>query len=179
MDLKALVSAEHSKKQCLIIADYIGNNKVRFKKLLQIFADGPYRITQRAAWPLSVCVERYPNLVAGHFPLLLNMLNREQAHVAVRRNVLRLLRYVSIPDKYHGDFVDICFRIFQDKKQPIAVQVFAMIILDHITERYPDIKPELISLIEERLPYASAGFRSRAMKVLKNDRRLRTSLVSR
>ena len=179
MDLKALISAEHSKKQCLRVADYVGNNKVRFRKLLQIFSHGPYRITQRAAWPLGVCVERYPNLLDSHLPLLITMLKRADVHVAVRRNILRLLRFVAVPVRYHGEFVETCFKIFHDKKQPVAVHVFAMTFLDKITELYPELRKEMIAIIEERLPYGSAGFRSRAMKVLKNDRRLRMSSVSR
>jgi len=167
MDLKALISIEHSKKQCLRVVDYVGNNKVRFRKLLQIFAAGPYRITQRAAWPLSVCVERYPTLIDGHFAFLIKMLYEPRAHIAVRRNILRLLQYVDIPHRYHGKLIKICFDIFHDKKQPIAVHVFAMTVLDQITKQYPDIRQELLTSIEEKLPYGSAGFRSRASKILR------------
>jgi len=56
MDLLKLLREEHSKKQTDRIVSYIGADKERFAILIQLFFKGEYRITQRAAWPLSYCV---------------------------------------------------------------------------------------------------------------------------
>jgi hypothetical protein len=53
MDLLKLLRAEHSKKQTDRIVHYIGADKDRFALLMKLFLQGEYRITQRAAWPLS------------------------------------------------------------------------------------------------------------------------------
>ena len=52
MDLKKAILKEHSRAQAAKIADYVGNNEARFKELVHVYLAGPYRITQRAAWPL-------------------------------------------------------------------------------------------------------------------------------
>jgi len=42
----------------------------------------------------------------------------------------------------------------------------------NLTANYPEIMPELKLLIEDQLPHQSAGFKSRAKKVLKEPDRL-------
>jgi hypothetical protein len=54
-----------------------------------------------------------------------------------------------------------------NKKEPIAVKVFSMTVLANLSKSSPDIKKELRIAIEDQLPYGSAGFVSRAKKVLK------------
>ena len=63
MNLVETITNEHSKAQCDKIVKYIGCDRSRFAQLVKVFLSGPYRITQRAAWPLSYCVELHPELV--------------------------------------------------------------------------------------------------------------------
>jgi hypothetical protein len=57
MDIKKVILKEHSKRQTAKVVSYIGKSPTRFKELVTLFLEGPYRLTQRAAWPLSYCVE--------------------------------------------------------------------------------------------------------------------------
>ena len=166
MDIKKELLKEHSKRQTAKVVTYIGNDPKRFNELIHIFLDGPYRVTQRAAWPLSIAVEKNPELILPHMKVVLKMLGRNDAHNAVRRNIVRLLQFIDIPKKYYGVLVDTCFELM-DPKQPIAVRVFSMQVLSNIASHLPDLKKELRLVIEDQLPYASAGFLSRAKKVLK------------
>src|ERR1019366_7428933 len=59
MDLQNVILEEHSKKQCTKIVEWVGNNQEKFDELFDLFLNGEYRITQRAAWPLSYCVIKY------------------------------------------------------------------------------------------------------------------------
>jgi hypothetical protein len=90
MNLYQLLEEEHSKKQCDRIVKYIGRDKERFAGLAQLFLKGEYRITQRAAWPLSYCVRAHPELIGPYFKRLLDNLGKDAIHVAVIRNTLRL-----------------------------------------------------------------------------------------
>lgn len=49
----------------------------------------------------------------------------------------------------------------------IAVRVFAMTVLANLAKQLPELKNELIPLIEDQLPYGSAAFISRGRKLLK------------
>jgi hypothetical protein len=171
MNLVDTILKEHSTRQRNKIVAYVGKNPKRFAELVKVFLNGPYRVTQRAAWPLSYCVEAHPNLVKPHLKLLLKNMLKPGQHVAVKRNTLRLLQFVSVPKSLQGIVVDIGFKLLTDHKEPIAVKVFAMSALKDIALQEPELKNELIPVIEEQLPFASPAFISRARKVLKDLRK--------
>lgn len=162
-----MLQKEHTKAQSNAIAYYIGNNANRFKALVKVYLNGPYRITQRAAWPLSICVERWPYLIVPHLKKILDYLHKPNIHDAIKRNTVRLLQFIHIPKKYHGQVADICFEYLQDRKTAVAIRVFSMTTLSHIIKDQPDMKKELRMILEDQLPYGSPAFKSRAKKVLK------------
>lgn len=166
MDIKKELLKEHSKRQTTKVVNYIGDDPGRFNSLIKIFLEGPYRVTQRAAWPLSYCVAAHPQLIKPHLKSVLKMLEKKDVHVAVKRNILRFLQDIEIPRRYYGFVTDHCFSMM-DPKETIAVRVFAMTVLAHIAKEEPDLKKELRIVIEDQVPYASAGYLSRARKVLK------------
>ena len=171
MDLKAASLKEHSKAQCNKIVKYVSNDPKKFAELVNVFLAGPYRVTQRISWPLSCCIEQNTTLIHPHLAKILKYVQRPDVHDAVKRNVVRLLQFIDIPRKNQGVAADICFKFFNDSKEPIAVRVFSMTVLANLAKEIPELKNELIPLIEDQLPYASAGFVSRGRKVLKELKR--------
>lgn len=167
MDFRDSLQKEHSRSQTTKIADYVGFNRARFKKLVDVYLAGPYRITQRAAWPLSLCVERHPGLIGPHLTQILNHAVKPNVHDAVKRNTVRLLQFIDIPLKYRGRVADLCFGYLQNRKEAIAIRVFSMTVLSNLGMKEPDLLKELVLLIEDELPYASPAFRSRAQRTLK------------
>ncbi|THU38013.1 hypothetical protein FAM09_15110 [Niastella caeni] len=167
MDLLKTIQKEHSKTQCGKIVRYVGNDKERFAELMQLFLKGEYRVTQRAGWPLSICVEHHPELINPWFKQILPLLKKKDAHIAVVRNVVRLLQFVTIPKRFHGQVMNDCFEFVADNDTAPAIKAFSLTILENLANEYPDIKPELKLIIEERWPYETAAFKSRARKILK------------
>lgn len=167
MNLEAALLEEHSKKQCDLIVQYIGNNKKRFAELMKLFFNGEYRITQRAAWPMSYCVRNHPGLIEPYFKPLLENLTKKDIHDAVIRNTVRLLQDVEIPRRYQGKVMNICFGYIQSHEIPVAVKAFSLTILGNLSGQYPEIIPEIKMIIEERWEHETAAFHSRAKKILK------------
>jgi hypothetical protein len=165
--LEKLLAEEHSKQQCDRIVKYIGKDKLRFAELMRLFFKGEYRITQRAAWPLSNIVWLHPELISPYFKPLLDNLDKKGLHVAVVRNTVRLLQDVDIPEKYHGRVMNQCFAYVAAPETPIAVKAFSLTVLENLSKKYPDILPELKLLIEEQWDQAPPAFRSRARKILR------------
>lgn len=166
MDIKKELIKGQSKALKDKIVDYVGPDQNRFNDLIAIFLAGPYRITQRAAWPLSYCVRNHPSLIRSHFAAILKILDQNGIHDAVKRNIMRLLQDVEIPQRYQGRLVEKCFELM-DTNEPIAVRVFAMSVLANITKTQPALKNELKVIIEDQLPYGSAAYLSRAKKILR------------
>jgi hypothetical protein len=167
MDLRKEILKDHSKAQANKIIRWVGNSPERFDKLVQAFLDGPYRITQRAGWPLSYCVEFHPELVKPHLKSLVNAMSKKDQHASVKRNVVRLLQYIDIPKSYQGKIADQCFSFLSNPKEAIAVRVFSMTVLANLSKHHPELKQELILIMKDQLPYGSAAFISRSRKILK------------
>jgi hypothetical protein len=166
MNLKDLLLAEHSRKQCDRITAFIGDDKRRFAELMELFLSGEYRLTQRAAWPVSYCVRKYPELIRPYFKPLLDNLAKKNLHDAVIRNSVRLLQEITIPKKFQGQLMSICFEFIQSNETAIAIKAFSLTILRNMTRQYPEIIPELKLIIDERWEIESAAFRSKAKKIL-------------
>ena len=122
MDLRQTLLAEHSKRQTAKVVGYVGSDEARFAQLMKLFLGPVYRISQRAAWSVSNCIELHPHLVKPYFNTLIKQLEREDAHIAVRRNVVRLLQFVDVPKRYEGRIYDACYGLFADTTQPVAVR---------------------------------------------------------
>lgn len=167
MNIRDEILKEHSKKQSEKIAAYIGSDEKRFAELMNLFLGDTYRVTQRAAMIVSICAERNPKLIE---PYLLRMVNNldGKIHDAVKRNTLRVFQFIELPKKLWGKTADICFRFLMDADEPIAVKVFAMTVAANICKHEPELKNELQLVIEDQMENASAGFRARAKRILKN-----------
>lgn len=166
MDIKSALIKEHSKKQCDQIVNYIGDDKKRFAELMEIFFKGEYRLTQRAAWPMSYCVRKHPDLIKPYFKRLLDNLNKKKLHDAIKRNTVRLLQDVDIPKQFHGRVMNLCFDFIASNDTAVAIKAFSLTILENLSKQYPDIIPELKLIIEERWEHETAAFRTRAKKII-------------
>ncbi|AHF17311.1 hypothetical protein [Niabella soli] len=169
MELKAILSgASLTKEQVAAIVTWIGAGQQRFDELFGIFTTGSNRMVQRTAWPLSYCVIQHPSLIQSHYKTIIQLLTAPGQPAAVKRNILRLLDQGAVfPKKFHGQIIDFCFKTLEDPKEPIAARAFSMGILSRFTDTYPEIHPELKTVVELILPNASPGVKSRALKILK------------
>ena len=163
---KELLKVPGKKQRDKIVA-YVGNDPERFALLVDIFIEGPYRVTQRASWPLSYCIEKHPGLLGPHWKKIIALLGKADVHDAVKRNTLRMFQFADVPGQHQGRVVNLCLKFLADMKEPVAIRVFAMTVLANITKEVPMLKNELIPLIEDHLPFATAGFLSRGRKLLK------------
>lgn len=166
MNIRDSLLEVHSKAQATKIADYVGNDPTRFAELMALMLGPVYRVSQRAAWPVSYCIERHPELVKPYFGKLIKQLEHDDAHLAVRRNVARLLQFVDIPKRYAGRIFEACYKLVDDPKETVAVRVFAMTVGAKIARDSPELLEELKLIATKHPQAATAGFRSRARRVL-------------
>lgn len=172
MKLREAILKEHSKAQCTKIVKWVGNNQQRFDELLNLFLHDEYRVVQRAAWPIGFAVMAEPALIQPHWKQLICKLREPGVHDAVKRNGVRLMQDIDIPEVFHGDVMDICFGFLESPKEAMAIKAFSMTVLANLAKDYPEIKTELKLIIEDQLPHQTAGFKSRAKKTLKQLERL-------
>ncbi len=169
MDIEKRLAAEHSLTLTKAIIKYIGDDKKKFKVLVDIFLNGEYRITQRAAWPLSYAAIEHPKLIYPYLGKLIKKLNEPGNHPAIPRNILRLLQEIEIPEKHEGDLVESCFKLIVSAESPIAVKAFAITVATAICKKYPELKNELRFHLEHMQNYPmTAAIKVRIKKALKD-----------
>lgn len=161
MNIRDALLEVHSKAQATKITEYVGDDPKRFAELMRHLMGPVYRLSQRAAWPVSYCVQRHPDLITPYWGKLAGQLEREDAHVAVRRNVARLLQFVEIPKRYQGRIFDACYNLVADISQAVAVRCFSMTVAADIAKDKPELMKELKLLVLEHSDAGSAGLRSR------------------
>ncbi|MCX6145534.1 MAG: hypothetical protein NTZ35_20190 [Ignavibacteriales bacterium] len=167
MDLQAEILKEHSKRQTVRIAKWIGPDKRRFRQLMELLLHGDRLVTQRAAWILSSCYEFHPQLITPWLPALLKKMQERDVHDALKRNVVRGLACIDIPKPLLGTVVSLCFEYLNSVDAPIAVKVHAMTVLQRVTKQVPDLKHELQTSIELMIPYVGPALRARGKIVIK------------
>ena len=165
MDLRAALLEVHSKAQAEKIAAYVGDDSERFAELIKLLLGPVYRLSQRAAWPVSYCIERDPGLVKPYFNVLIKQLERDDTHAAVRRNVARLFQFVEVPKRYHGRLFDACYNLLDDANQPVAVRVFSMTVAAKLAKDSPELLDELQLVAAKHPSLMTPGMKSRMRRV--------------
>ena len=145
---------------------YIGDNPKRLDALMYFFFHSDQKYHQRAAYPVGFIGEKHPHLMVKYLDKILKQLEQAK-HNAVARNTFRILHYMDIPEEFEGKIFDSSMSHFLDLKNAIGIRVFAMNVMANIALNHKDLIPEVISLIEEYYEHSSAGYKSRANRLLK------------
>ncbi len=167
MNLREEILKEHSRKQAEKIAGWIGNNKKRFSRLVDLFLHDEYRVAQRSAYPLMLLADKHPRLAEEYIPGMVKKLYDNSAHPAVRRNVMRTLQLVKIPSRNQAEVFDFCIRYLRDPKEPIAVKCYSIIVLVKLVKLHPELKHEAGLVISQALKNSSAGVKVRIKIAMK------------
>lgn len=161
------ILAEHSKAQTMRVVRWVGHDADRLTLLMEIFMGKEYRLIQRSAWAVRYVGENAPELMAPWLPKLVAQLRQPDLHDAVKRNVLNVFEPLEIPENLYDDLADLCFGYLADPHEAIAIRCVAMTVLEKICRNIPELKSELRLIIEEHFEHGTAGFKSRARRILK------------
>jgi hypothetical protein len=167
MNLRETILKEHSKKQCQKIVAWVDDDKKRFAELIYLMLNDEYRVAQRAAYPVSYCVRKHPGLIKPWFGKMIKKMGDKTAHDAVRRNSLRILEDVNIPEKYCGGLFEISNQYLHNLKEPIAVRAFSISVMCNIAKKFPELKTEVKLNAESLLQCGIPALEARGRNVLK------------
>jgi hypothetical protein len=167
LKLEKKLEGKHSKELIRNIVSYVGSNPTRFSELLKGIGHGPQRKRMGLSWAMSYCVENHPNLLTKHFNELIKLTSEESISTPIKRNCIRALQFVTIPIRYQGLVVTLCFQLLNTRTETVAIRVYAMTVLANLVGQNPELRREVVQSIEDGLMYAQPAYLSRAKKVLK------------
>lgn len=139
-----------------------------FKEALELTFHSGYPMAMRAARVVQLYCEKYPAALDGKIDEVVEKLIAAKID-GVKRCMLKVIGQCISLKKIEdiGPIVNQCFIWLNDPKEPVAVKVFCMDILEKACEMEPDLKYELqISLINQ-IEFGTTGFKNRATKLLK------------
>jgi len=144
-------------------------DKSLFDQLFGFINSADHRLAWRSCWIIDNASADCPELLVDRVPEIIEALISTKDG-SLKRHFTRILCRYTIPEYYLVVLVNKCFELLLPV-EPAAVRVFAMQILFNISLQLPDIKGELVSVIESlREEGGSAGFINRSEKLLRKMR---------
>jgi hypothetical protein len=159
---------DSSTKVAVSATKVVGEDPARFQAMLEFALRDEKQFAMRAIRVINFVTEKYPELILPYLSRLINGMPNYKT-IGLKRGVAKILseNYFNYNEDDAGILVDTCFNWLNDSAEPIAMKIYSMEILYRVSKTYPDIKPELISSIENELPRESAAIRGRGRRILK------------
>ena len=165
MEIREFLGLHSSRINADILVDKIEEDPNIFDTVWGIMLEDADPVSMRAAWSIMIFAEKHPYFLEPRIPEIVKILPGVKS-AGVRRCLLKVISLLPIPKKQSGIIFDYCFDIIESPSAEIAPKAYAMTILYTISQMEPDLKPELMALLESQLDEESAGVRARASILL-------------
>lgn len=143
------------------------------EELLSILMNGTSREQYIASWILSRAVEFKADLFneSAHNACL-KVIN-STSEGGIKRNLIRVWQF-SIPqsEAIRLEILEQALKLLSDTGQDVAVRVFSITVLEKLLRYFPEIKEEVLFLLEREYPQATPSFKVRADRFFKLARKL-------
>lgn len=171
MKKEELLEIINSWENLPLVIKEMTNHPDDYSQLIEIALYSPDPNSWRAAYLVDKINDNFPELILPYLEKMIQQLNYE-THSGKKRHFLKLISMNTIPSEHHGFLVDYCLNTLKSGKEPPAVRVHAMQNLYNISEFEPDLKPEILAVIEHEIEFhATAGITSRGSKLIKKLRK--------
>lgn len=139
--------------------------EIYFPLLMEIALTGKDQLSWRALWAADKVNELIPGIAAGWIDIMVNEL-RCTTHNGKKRQYLKLISLYYPPETAESFLFDYCLDKLTSVKEDISVRVYSMQILYNISEIEPELKKELLQIIEQEMEYhPSPGILTRGRKL--------------
>lgn len=166
MDLRSWLINIPSAAEREFMIRKIGASEEQFLELLDLAVQEKDPVSWRATWVLDGADELHPGLAKNHISRIVKELPRLKSN-GVIRSLLRMLCRYEIPENDQGILIDLCFGYMVSELYALAVKVHAMQIIYNHVLLYPELKNELITVIDDQIDNNSVGFMSRGRQIKK------------
>ena len=166
MDYRSLLADLPSGTEKDLYIREVGDSEEKFSILLDLALNGKDPVAWRAAWILDGSDELNPGLASNCLPKIIQKLPGMKS-TGTLRCLLRLLARYSIEENEQGILIDLCFGYMVSELYPVAVKVHAMQIIYNHVLIYPELKEELVTVIEDQVNNNTVGFKSRGMRIIR------------
>lgn len=144
-------------------ATIIINHDIDLKELSHLLF-GEKKVATRFLWMLSGIGIIKPAKLVGVLPFLLELSG--ELDPAYRTAFANYWLIAGVPPENEAQAIDLSFQWLMDAGVTVTIKSRALFVLFNLTEKYPEIKNELVLCLEDQMDKHSKDFRKRALKVL-------------
>jgi len=171
MDFRSLLADFPSGVEKDLLISEVIKSESHFNTLLQLALHEKEPVAWRASWILDGSDEKKPGLARKHINKIVKALPALESRGTLR-SLLRMLTRYDIPENEQGLLIDLCFSYLVSELYPVAVKAHAMQIIYNHVLLYPELKNELIAVIEDQADNNSVGFKARGNILIKQMEKL-------
>lgn len=164
-NLGTSLSNDRSTENRQMWTNYIIKEQVELIHLTELL-DAEHPIGMRFTWLLGHILEESPAQITPIVTYCFENRNK-WTFPGVKRWLAKMLWLAGIPEEIEGLVVDELFKWILDPKVKVAVKVYGMDALYNMVQKYPDLKEELLIVIDDQWNKNSVAFRARGKRVLK------------
>ena len=157
---------DSSRRTINIAVNTIGNNPVIFKKILDFALEDKERFAMRAARAIQMSVAKHPEIVRPYLKDIIRQLDKFKTG-GLKRSFAKMISELDwdFDEDTLGILAETCFKWVNDNNEEIAIKIYSQDILYRISEIYPELKHELITVLEHNYPHSSVAIKSRSRKM--------------
>lgn len=150
------------------LVNEIVKNPEYYKLLIELAFYDTHPKSWRAAYLVDKINDNHPELL---HPFLSEMIDQVQVEKSTskKRHFLKLISSNDLTEAQQGFLLDFCIETMKSGKEPAAVRVHAMQVLQNIAVKEPELIPEILLIIEDEMEnHSTAGIISRGRKLAAN-----------
>ena len=166
MDLKKLLGGPAIPMRKENLGRLIGTSPDTYNDLIQLTFSKDMPACWRAAWMMDYLAETEPALPETYIGQIWEKLPDNHPD-GVKRSTLRMLCRYNIPEEQQGLATDLCLDWLIMESIPVAVKAYSMEIMQKITIIHPELKDEVIAILQDHMHNNSVAFMARARHIIK------------
>ncbi len=166
-EVKKLLMGNNSGSYTRMQVDLIAARPELFDHYVEVFLALEGALSRRAAWVITHAVTRMPELMTEELLEAMLKLAGKMRHDGEKRNLTKVLTLITLPENLKGEILDLCFNWLNDAGESIAVRAYSMETLANLSMEFPEIKPEIIAVIECHMDRFSPGLKNKGVKTLR------------
>lgn len=166
--MKNLIKKARNVKDIREIASAVADSIENFGLLISCMENNDRHLASMAAWAMSNAAQLNPALLNNtSFHQMLVEIARKTTEGGIKRNIVRAWQFAKLPETMVYDIADIALAFLSSPREDIAVKAFSITVLQNCLKQIPELKEEVVFLVEKEMEYGTAALIVRGRKLLK------------
>jgi len=167
MDNEEIVLKIRGKRNFEELQVYFAKHPKKLEELIQLVTnEEPYPLEEYGSWILVHLCKTQPEQIQPYYNHMVDIAFKSR-NQSVMRNVVNVVHHLKITDYRESEYVDLLINFVQDYENKVAVQVYSIYVLAQFVKKYPELKPEILEIIDLHADGKSAAYRSSVRNFLK------------